>query len=164
MQDPEKLKKSWEFQRAYQKGSKYWNRYFVIYVLQNHFNHLRLGITVSKKVGKSVQRNRVKRLIRESFRQLRTQINVGYDIVVVGRTPACRLTCQETQNTLAHLFQKAAILNRHSRNRKHWWSVLPNEWYRTTLIVKFENITLSAKLFFSRTATETEKMLTIPRK
>lgn len=120
MQDPEKLKKSWEFQRAYQKGNKYWNRYFVIYVLHNHFNHLRLGITVSKKVGKSVQRNRVKRLIRESFRQLRTGVKVGYDIVVVGRTPACRLTCQETQNTLARLFQKAAILNnsrQHNGNR-----------------------------------------------
>ena len=128
MQDPEKLKKSWEFQRAYQKGSKYWNRYFVIYVLQNHFNHLRLGITVSKKVGKSVQRNRVKRLIRESFRQLRTQINVDYDIVVVGRTPACRLTCQETQTALAHLFQKAAILKdaHRSRNQKRWWYILPN--------------------------------------
>ncbi|MCY3743247.1 MAG: ribonuclease P protein component [Candidatus Poribacteria bacterium] len=119
MQDPEKLKKSWEFQRAYQKGSKYWNRYFVIYVLHNHFNHLRLGITVSKKVGKSVQRNRVKRLIRESFRQLRPQVKVGYDIVVVGRTSACRLTCQETQHALAQLFHKALILNRRSRNRNH---------------------------------------------
>lgn len=111
MQDPEKLKKPWEFRRAYQNGNKYWNRYFVIYVLHNHFNHLRLGITVSKKVGKSVQRNRVKRLIRESFRQLRTRVKVGYDIVVVGRTPACRLTCQETQKALVHLFQKAAIFN-----------------------------------------------------
>ena len=111
MQDPEKLKKSWEFQRAYQKGRKYWNRYFVIYVLHNRFNHLRLGITVSKKVGKSVQRNRVKRLIREAFRHLRAQVKGGYDIVVVGRTPACRLTCQETQEALAQLFQKAAILD-----------------------------------------------------
>ena len=119
MQDPEKLKKSWEFRRAYQKGKKYWNRYFVIYVLHNPFNQLRLGVTVSKKVGKSVQRNRVKRLIRESFRHLRTRVKVGYDIVVVGRTPACQLTCQETQNALAHLFQRAAILKgpRHDTHR-----------------------------------------------
>ncbi|RKU18209.1 ribonuclease P protein component [Candidatus Poribacteria bacterium] len=117
MQDPEKLKKSWEFQRAYQKGNKYWNRYFVIYVLHNPCNHLRLGITVSKKVGKSVQRNRVKRLIREAFRQLRTQVKAGYDIVVVGRTPASRLTCQETQKALTHLFQRAAIFNGSCRRR-----------------------------------------------
>ena len=111
MRDPEKLKKRWEFQLAYQKGSKYWNRYFVIYVLNTDFKVLRLGITVSKKVGKSVQRNRVKRLIRESFCQLRPQMKIGYDIVVVGRTPASQLTCQEARNGLAHLFQRAAILN-----------------------------------------------------
>lgn len=116
MQDSEKLKKSWEFQRAYQRGDKYWNRYFVIYVLRTPFNCLRLGITVSKKVGKSVQRNRVKRLIRESFRRLRTRVKVGYDIVVVGRSPACRLTCQETEDALVHLFRKAVIL---SGSRRH---------------------------------------------
>ena len=88
-------------------------------MLHNHFDHLRLGITVSKKVGKSVQRNRVKRLIREAFRQLRMQVKVGYDIVVVGRTPACRLTCQETQNALAQLLHRAAILNPRRRDRNH---------------------------------------------
>ncbi|MDE0469441.1 MAG: ribonuclease P protein component [Candidatus Poribacteria bacterium] len=111
MQDPKKLKKRWEFQRAYQKGSKYWNRYFVIYVFHTRFDNLRLGITVSKKVGKSVQRNRVKRLIRESFRQLRPRIKVAYDIVVVGRTEACRLTCQEARKGLSSLLRKASILN-----------------------------------------------------
>ena len=49
----EKLKKRWEFQRAYQKGSKYWNRYFVIYVFHNHCNNLRLGITASRKSEKA---------------------------------------------------------------------------------------------------------------
>ena len=121
-----KLKKHSEFQRAYQKGNKYWNRYFVIYVRHTHLNSLRLGITVSKKVGNSVQRNRVKRLIRESFRQLRPHIKIGYDIVVVGRTPASRLKCQEAQNGLAHLFQRAAILKTKVRKSSHLlrWRVL----------------------------------------
>lgn len=110
MPDPKKLKKRSEFQRAYQNGSKHWNRYFVIYVLHTHFDHLRLGITVSKKAGNSVQRNRVKRLIRESFRHLGPQIQTAYDIVVVGRTPASRLKCQEAENALYSLFRRAAIL------------------------------------------------------
>ncbi len=110
MSDPKKLKKRSEFQRVYQNGSKYWNRYFVIYVLRTHFDYLRLGITVSKKVGKSVQRNRVKRLIRESFRHLRPQIQTAYDVVVVGRTPASRLKCQEAQSALYNLFRRASIL------------------------------------------------------
>lgn len=109
---PEKLKKRWEFQRAYQKGSKYWNRYFVIYVLHTRSDRVRLGITVSKKVGKSVQRNRVKRLIRESFRMLRPSIRVEYDVVVVGRAPACHLTCRDAQKGLHSLFRKAAILKK----------------------------------------------------
>ena len=79
-------------------------------MLHTHFNHLRFGITVSKKVGKSVQRNRVKRLVREAFRQLRPGIKAGYDIVVVGRAPACQLTCQQAQDGLSYLFRKAAIL------------------------------------------------------
>ena len=109
---PEKLKKRWEFHRAYQKGRKYWNRYFVIYVLRTGFNGTRLGITVSKKVGKSVQRNRVKRLIRESFRMLQSSIRAEYDVVVVGRAAACHLTCQEVQKGLHSLFHKAAILKK----------------------------------------------------
>ena len=116
MQDPKKLKKRSEFQNAYQNGNKYWNRYFVIYVLNTDFKALRLGITVSKKAGKSVQRNRIKRLIRESFRQLRPKIKIGYDVVVVGRTSASRLTCQEAENALVHLFQKAAIFNHRNQN------------------------------------------------
>lgn len=115
MQDPKKLKKRWEFQRAYQKGSKYWNRYFVIYVFYTHVDTLRLGITVSKKVGKSVQRNRVKRLVREAFRHLRPRLKTQHDIVVVGRSPACRLTCQETEASLFDLFRKAALLRQQRR-------------------------------------------------
>lgn len=118
MPAPKKLKKRSEFQRAYQKGNKYWNRYFVIYVLHTHFDHLRLGITVSKKVGKSVQRNRVKRLIRESYRHLHPQMQAAYDIVVVGRTPASRLKCQEAQNALYTLFRRASILIDNGSPRK----------------------------------------------
>ena len=116
MQDPEKLKKRWEFQRAYQKGRKYWNRCFVIYVFHTHFSNLRLGITVSKKVGKSVQRNRVKRLIRESFRQLRPRLKTAHDVVVVGRAQACRLTCQEAREGLFRLFQRASLLEDGARS------------------------------------------------
>ncbi len=118
---PDRLKKRWEFQRAYQHGSKYWNRYFVIYVFSGASARwprgARLGITVSKKVGNSVQRNRVKRLIREAFRGLRPKIRMKTDIVVVGRPTARALTCQEVQSRLSSLFCKASILNEFFVNR-----------------------------------------------
>ena len=107
---PDRLKKSWEFQRTYENGKKYWNAYFVIYVYHSQLNRSRLGITVSKKVGKSVQRNRVKRLIRESFRILRPVLRPHYDIVVVGRKAACRLSGQQAKESLQQLFRRASII------------------------------------------------------
>ncbi len=109
---PEKLKKRWEFQRGYRKGQKYWNREFVIYVYRNTFNGTRLGITASKKIGKSVHRNRAKRLIREVFRLSKERIYPGYDIIVVGRSPSTDLGYQDAQKTLLRLFQKAQILRK----------------------------------------------------
>ena len=107
---PDRLKKSWEFQRAYKKGKKYWDTYFVIYVYHTQLRRSRLGITISKKVGKSVQRNRVKRLIREAFHILKSELLPHYDIVVVGRTAACRLSMHQVQDSLNKLFHRASII------------------------------------------------------
>ena len=107
---PERLKKSWEFQRVYTKGRKYWDHYFVIYVCRTQLLQARLGITVSKKVGKSVQRNRTKRLIREAFRELKPRLLPKYDIVVVGRKAACHLSAQHVEVSLRKLFTRASVL------------------------------------------------------
>ena len=114
---PERLKKSWEFQRAYKKGKKYWDAYFVIYIYHTQLKQTRLGITVSKKVGKSVQRNRVKRLIRAAFRVLKFKLLPHYDIVVVGRTAACGLTMPEVRDSLHNLFLRASILTNREADR-----------------------------------------------
>ena len=70
MEYSDSLKKNNDFQRVYRKGTSQANRYLVMYVLENHDRHMenRLGISVSKKVGNSVVRHRLTRLIRESYR------------------------------------------------------------------------------------------------
>lgn len=108
----ERLKKRREFERIYKKGRRYWNKTFVIYVLPNGMDNSRLGLTVSKKVGKSVKRNRVKRLIRESFRLSKEQIMPGYDIVVVARPPAYGLKCQQARSELLSLLRRAGIVSK----------------------------------------------------
>jgi len=107
---PEKLQKKWEFQRGYKKGRKYWNRYFVVYVYRNTYNVTRLGITASKKIGKSVERNRAKRLIREVFRLSKEKIHPEYDVIVVGRSPSIHLKYQQAQDAMLRLFRRARIL------------------------------------------------------
>ena len=104
------LKNKWEFERVYKNGKRYWNKIFVMYIMPNKINMTRLGLTVSKKVGKSVKRNRVKRLIRESFRLSQEQIMPGYDIVVVAQPSAYGLKCQQARLELLSLLRRAGIL------------------------------------------------------
>lgn len=79
------IKKNVEFKRIYRKGTSHVGRHLVVYLLKNRLNENRLGITVSKKVGNAVTRNRVRRLIKESFRKYEDTLMPGYDIVVVAR-------------------------------------------------------------------------------
>ena len=86
MQYSDSLKKNQDFQKVYRKGTSQANRYLVMYVLKNGHMENRLGISVSKKVGNSVVRHRITRLIRESYRLNETLFERGLDIVVVART------------------------------------------------------------------------------
>ena len=95
--------KNKDFQVVYKKGKSYANKYLVMYVLENHTEENRLGISVSKKVGNSVVRHRVTRLIRESYRLQESKFQNGLDIVVVARTNANGRTYQEIESALIHL-------------------------------------------------------------
>lgn len=95
--------KNQDFQVVYRKGKSYANKYLVMYVLENHTEENRLGISVSKKVGNSVVRHRVTRLIRESYRLQESNFQKGYDIVVIARNSANGRSYQEIESALTHL-------------------------------------------------------------
>lgn len=86
MKELNKIKESYIFRRAYKRGKSLVSPYVVVYLLKNRRNNIRLGITVGKKIGKAVSRNRAKRVISAAFRQILPQIPMGYDYVVVART------------------------------------------------------------------------------
>ena len=88
MKFSESLKRNADFQNVYKKESPYANRYLVMYVLENQTERNRLGISVSKKVGNSIVRHRVTRLIRESYRLQEDMFSSGRDIVVIARGAA----------------------------------------------------------------------------
>ena len=68
------------------RGKSYTNPALVTYVIKNRAGLCRIGITVSKKIGNAVQRNRARRVIREAFRMIDVPIKGSYDIVFVART------------------------------------------------------------------------------
>ena len=103
MQFSESLKKNRDFQNVYKKGKSYANRYLVMYVLENDTDRNRLGISVSKKVGNSVIRHHVTRLIRESYRLQEDMFNSGLDIVVIARATARNISYHEVESALMHL-------------------------------------------------------------
>ena len=99
----ESLKKNQDFQAVYRNGVSYANRLLVMYVLENRTEKNRLGISVSKKVGNSVVRHRVTRLVRESYRLQENIFNSGLDIVVVARANAASASYREIESALLHL-------------------------------------------------------------
>ena len=84
----EGLKNTNQFKIVYNNGKSYANRDLVMYLRKNDSDTNRLGISVSKKVGNSVVRHRITRLIRESYRLNEAKLLHGYDIVVVARANA----------------------------------------------------------------------------
>ena len=84
----QKIRKNIEFLNVYRHGKSYANKYLVMYVLNNKLDENRFGITVSKKVGNSVVRHRITRLIRECIRLQESNILTEYDIVIVARKAA----------------------------------------------------------------------------
>ena len=99
----ESIKKNDEFKKVYQFGKSYANKYLVMYIHKNDMNKNRLGISVSKKVGNSVVRHRIARLLRESFRLNDEKFHSGWDIVVVARLSAKGKNYREIESAFLHL-------------------------------------------------------------
>ena len=103
MKYSESLKKNKDFQYVYQNGKSYANKYFVMYVLNNETEKNRIGISVSKKVGNSVIRHHLTRLVRESYRLHEDMFNSGLDIVIIARASARDIGYYEVESAVMHL-------------------------------------------------------------
>ena len=103
MKFSESLKKNHQFQFVYKNGRSYANKYLVMYIKENGTDRNRIGISVSKKVGNSIVRHRVTRLIRESYRLHEAIFNSGLDIVIVARASAASVGYEEIEKALLHL-------------------------------------------------------------
>lgn len=114
----EKIRKNIEFRRVYRRGRSFSNDLLVLYVYKNgsnldkdNNNINRVGISVSKKVGKSVIRSRVKRLISESYRLNSKGLKEGFDLVFVARVALKDKNYWEVESAMKNIFKKAGLLN-----------------------------------------------------
>ena len=106
----ESLKKNRDFQLLYKEGKSRANRYLVLYVKENGLEKNRLGVSVSKKVGNSIVRHRITRLIRESYRLHEDMFNSGLDMVVIARISAKDRSMSEIESALLHLGKLQGVL------------------------------------------------------
>jgi len=109
---PLRLVKREDFRKVFQSGKSVANREFVCYTLHNpEVERFRLGVSVSKKIGKAVVRNRVKRLVREVVRvHFMDKLPDHTDLVIIARIPAGTLDFHGVRKSLGHLFWKGKIV------------------------------------------------------
>lgn len=112
----ESLKKNSDFQNVYRNGKSYANRYLVMYILENRTNSNRIGISVSKKVGNSIVRHRVKRLVKEAYRLHESEFRNGLDIVIVVRKSANKISYWDIESALLHLLRLHSIIIKEEKN------------------------------------------------
>ena len=99
-----------DFQRIYRRGKSRVSSGLVTYVTKNNSNNLRIGITASKKIGKAVQRNRCRRIIRAAFDNLESD-KKGYDIVFVARTKTKFLKSTDIERYMREHLKELGVLS-----------------------------------------------------
>lgn len=104
------IKKNQSFRLIYENGKSKGNRYLVMYVQKREEKGNQIGISASKKIGNSVVRHRMTRLLREIFRLHIENIKDGYDLIVVVRAAAVGRSYQEIEKAYLHLLQLHGIL------------------------------------------------------
>jgi len=105
-----RLRKSKDFQRIRRDGCVIRHPFVMVSYAPNHFDYNRYGFITSKHLGNAVVRNRVRRLLRESIRQLDPQIVNGYDMVFIGRNQIVEQPFYVIVRILNELFNRAGLL------------------------------------------------------
>jgi len=109
----QRLRKNSDFRRVYNRGKSVASYCLVLYYYPNRENidHNRFGFSISKKLGKAVVRNKLKRRLREIMR-LKTDLKKGYDLVIIARRPAINLDYTELEGEVDKLLHKAGLIEK----------------------------------------------------
>ena len=107
-----RLRSNMEFKKVYSGGKNYWNKYLIIYVRKNNLNYTRIGYSISKKVGNSVVRNKIRRRMKEIYRLKLNNIKEGYDIIIIPKRNAVNISYLELESAMLHIFKLGDIIEK----------------------------------------------------
>lgn len=110
LQGKHRLKRRNEFRRVFRSGQSCANRQFVLYTYRRKTDGpFRIGISVNRRVGNAVTRNRLKRIIKEVTRSWAEHIHLQTDLVVIARKPTAEMDYHQIKKSLRHLFNKSKV-------------------------------------------------------
>lgn len=108
-----RIKDNKEFQYVFKHGKSFANRQLVIYYIKkSNQSHFRVGLSVGKKIGNAVTRNRIKRYLRQSLHELDSRMQLEYDIVIIARQPTKNMNFHEVKKSLIHVLSKERLLKK----------------------------------------------------
>lgn len=106
------LRRKSDFSSIYNKGKSVGDRYVVIFYRKNNLPYNRTAFLASKKVGNSVQRNRARRLMKESLRTMNLEISDGFDIIFIARNTIGGKKCAEVRKSLESALKRTKVLKK----------------------------------------------------
>jgi ribonuclease P protein component len=110
MKRQDRLRHNVDFQRVRRNGKFHASPLMVLAFLRNELDYSRFGFVVSKRLGKAVQRNRIKRRMREVIRLHMSQIKPGFDLVFIARQPLNQASYAEIEQLLEKLLKESDLL------------------------------------------------------
>ena len=109
------IKRKYEFKKLFSKGKFFYGKFINMYLIANQKNYNKLAVTVSKKQGKAVVRNRFKRLIKENYREIENDLKVGYNMLFIinkNKTAETKqITYYQVKEDMLKMFKDSEILN-----------------------------------------------------
>jgi ribonuclease P protein component len=106
------LRRKSDFSLIYNKGKSVVERYIVLFFKKNGLSYNRIAFLASKKVGNSVVRNRARRLMKESYREVKENLATGYDFIFIARKTICNLKCADVKKSMEAAIKKAGAFEK----------------------------------------------------